>query len=206
MVHKRTHSKVGTSLSPGGQQLTKRRSFYAESSPSAAYYKIDWVWNNDSNVNVTNSQQWFTSFTPAQSWMQSADGSVHPVQGIGSVTLKLRKDKHDPTQISTINLREVLFVPSLPCNIVGPSMLLDYNVSLGWPNSIMTKNGDHLGFFNEDPKFHLWLDGREIGQSSLKELGGYVSVGARWADEERARWEQYKTQTMDVEPQEIAVR
>ena len=85
-------------------------------------------------------------------------------------------------------------------------MLHDYNVSLGWPNSIMSKQGEHLGFFNEDPKFHLWLDGREIGQSSLKELGRPVAVGARWPDDERARWEEYKHQTMEIEPQQIAVR
>jgi hypothetical protein len=187
-------------------QMTKKRSFYAESSPSAAYYKVDWVWNGDSNVNVSNSQQWFTSFTPAQSWMQSADGSVHPVQGIGSVKLRLRMDKHDPSRVSTIVLNEVLYVPSLPCNIIGPPLLQDYVVSLGWPYCIMTKEGEHLGIFNEDPKLHLWLDGREIGQSSLKELGGYVIVGARWADEERARWEEYKGQTMEIEPQQIAMR
>jgi hypothetical protein len=69
-----------------------------------------------------SSRGWFTTFTPFQSTLAghiAFGGPGSAVEGIGNVSLKLYTDERDLSKYKSIVLKDVLYVPSLVCNIIG---------------------------------------------------------------------------------------
>lgn len=145
----------------------------------------------NSNVYVATSREWFTSFTPYKSTLGN-----NAVEGYGDVTLRVRKSKTDPKSISIIVLKDVLYVPKQICNSLGNPFFKDY----GFDSRGLCKDskGNHLGYFHYDPLPHLWLEGRDVQQSSLKNLGARsIGLFVQWDEEEERKFEAYKRQLAD---------
>jgi hypothetical protein len=54
---------------------------------SPDYYKGDWVFLPNSNVNVANSREWLTTFMPSESALINGNA----IEGVGSILLKIQK-------------------------------------------------------------------------------------------------------------------
>lgn len=164
--------------------------------PTGQAYDVAWVWSFDSNVHIANNRDWFTSFTPLTSQISSAHASSpSPVEGIGSVELEVRKvvgeaaKRTKGPKNSKIVLRNVLFVPSFPCNVMGAPVREDYDVSIGAERWLMDKkNGAGLGLLDKTDTglVKLLLKGQSKGQSGLS-VTVPDKLNVIWSDEERQK-------------------
>jgi hypothetical protein len=113
------------------------------------------------------------------------------IEGVGSVLLKIRKSKTDPSSISEIMLDEVLYAPDQERNTLGCPFLDGFRFVGGPVTTVKTFEGEHLGYFNHGPPYHLWLDGREAEHSSLSISGSEArfTLDVRWASGEMKKWE-----------------
>ena len=174
--------------------------------PKGKDYDTDWIWSSTSNIHVANHRDWFTTFTPFSSVVTggSASSETQAVEGIGDVTLELRRmvgaaakaAKNKAMVNSTIVLRDVLYVPTFTCNVLGEPVRSEYDVSIGVDKLLMDKDtGRGVGLLERNAAglTKVILKGQAKGQSSLKkdEVG---DVSATWSDGEKKKWvEQSKT-------------
>ena len=167
------------------------------------YYKTDWIIQINTNVNVANSRKWFSTFTAFDLHLGEGSNSIK-VEGIGSITLRVRSDMKVPSKVSTIMIKEALLIPEFTCNMLGQPFLDDYAWTSG-PLCAIWSHGDPdrrnpLGLCTNGPLRHLWLEGRKLGQSSLRELGGHFAIGGYWAREGERKWEKEKRQRAQLDP------
>ncbi|KAK3616936.1 hypothetical protein LTR56_025618 [Elasticomyces elasticus] len=172
--------------------------------PKGKDYDTDWIWSSTSNVHIANHRDWFTTFTPFSSIITDCSGTSHAIEGIGDVTLEVRRmvgaaakaAKNKAMVNSTIVLRDVLYVPTFTCNVLGEPVRQDYDVSIGVDKLLTDKNtGRGVGLLerNEAGLTKMILKGQAKGLSSMnKDESGEIS--ATWSDGERKKWsEQSKT-------------
>ncbi|KAK3496278.1 hypothetical protein B0T13DRAFT_435282 [Neurospora crassa] len=84
----------------------------------------DWLVSYESNFShsVAIDREWFTTYTPFDSYVLDHKGILMEVFGIGSVTLPVKcNDRSDdnPTQSAEVTLYDVLHVPKAACNVVS---------------------------------------------------------------------------------------
>ncbi|EAA29719.2 hypothetical protein NCU09716 [Neurospora crassa OR74A] len=82
----------------------------------------DWLVSYESNFSVAIDREWFTTYTPFDSYVLDHRGVLMEVFGIGSVTLPVKcNDQFDdnPTQGAEVTLHDVLHVPKAACNVVS---------------------------------------------------------------------------------------
>jgi len=183
----------------------RRITVFDHMSPKGKDYDTDWIWSSTSNTHVAKHRDWFTTFTPLSSTITSeSDSKAYAVEGVGDVTLEVRRmvgaaakaAKNKAMVNSTILLRNVLYVPTFTCNVLGEPVRQEYDVSIGVDKLLMDRNtGRGVGLLerNEAGLTKVILKGQAKGQSSFKkdEAG---DVGATWSDGERKKWaEQSKT-------------
>ncbi|KAF7187898.1 hypothetical protein HII31_10798 [Pseudocercospora fuligena] len=164
--------------------------------PTGSAYNIDWIWSFESNVHIANHRDWFTSFTPITSEVNSDNGSS-VVEGIGSVELEVRKlygeaaKRNKGPKNSKITLRNVLYVPSFPCNVMGNPIREDYDVSIGAERWLMDKQkGTGLGLLDKTKAgtVKLMLKGQAKGDTGLPD-DFPERTKAVWPDEEKKKWQ-----------------
>ena len=136
--------------------------------PTGPAYHTDWVFSNNSNVHVATHRDWFTTFTDFKSNTETGGA----VLGIGDVELDVKTHlKRKGSQAKRkIILREVLFIPTAACNILGNPVFKEYNAVYPGHNAGLRDKvtGGCAGLFDTDavlPK--LWLVGHQKGKSSL---------------------------------------
>ncbi|KAK5109806.1 hypothetical protein LTR62_006539 [Meristemomyces frigidus] len=172
--------------------------------PKGKDYDTDWVWSSTSNIHVANHRDWFTTFIPLTSTMTSSRNETQAVEGIGSVTLEVRRmvgpaakaAKNKAMVNSTIVLDNVLYVPGFTCNVLGEPVRRQYDVSIGVDKLLMNKEtGRGVGLLerNEAGLTKVILKGQAKGTSSLgKEK--FVEISVSWPEEEKKKCpEQSKT-------------
>ncbi|QYS92762.1 hypothetical protein H0G86_000160 [Trichoderma simmonsii] len=154
----------------------------------------DWVFSNNSNVNICNDRRWFTEFTPFKSVTSSG-----AVEGVGTVNLPVKRDPdmRGPQAHHVLRLTNVLYTPSSDFNILGqPLFELAPQLTLrSTPKSRGTldgEDGNPIAFFSPNaPLYCLRLSGPPIGPRLAPtkfEPGQLYFVGTSWPDSERARW------------------
>lgn len=165
--------------------------------PTGKDYDVDWCWSSTSNTHVAIHREWFTTFTTISSTVTS-DGIKYAVEGIGDVTLEVRKlvgaaakaAKSKAMVNSTVILKNVLFVPSFTCNVLGEPVRRDYDVSIGVDKLLMDKTtGRGVGLLerNEAGLTKVILKGQAKGQSSMK--GQQINeLSVLWPDAEKEKW------------------
>ncbi|KAL8772386.1 MAG: hypothetical protein Q9194_004613 [Teloschistes cf. exilis] len=167
--------------------------------PSKPAYDVDWVFSNNSDVHVANHRDWFTSYTPFPTNFDcslTVTGNKVEVTGIGDVELRT---KTHPTKTGAayqhkLVLRNVLYAPSVFCNILGGH---EHHWHLGGPGSagklIDPATGKCIGLLDSARLFRLRLRGQSSTQTSLDKNTAYF-VRANWAPSERSRWQAYQAQ------------
>jgi hypothetical protein len=161
--------------------------------PTGPAYHVDWVWSNTSNVHVANDRAWFTSFAPFRSHVGTiyTDDTME-VLGVGTVELLLKT--HDrrsgPRAHKPITLRDVLFVPSATCNILGHPITRDDDL---FPDTrtrtLRDRSGASAGLIDSPVLSRLRLVGMSAQETSLDRRTNYV-INANWSEEERARFQE----------------
>ena len=91
--------------------------------PQLPAYNIDWVFSTTSNVSAAKDKEWFTDYHEFTSTLNGVAGGPVPVNGIGTVTLPLKKFVNKGGYKDLI-LHNVLHAPDLPCNIVCARQML----------------------------------------------------------------------------------
>jgi hypothetical protein len=164
--------------------------------PKGQDYDKDWIWSGDSDVHVANHRDWFTTFTPLSSTVSNG-GETYAVEGIGDVTLDVRRmvgpaakaAKNKAMVNSTIVLRNVLYVPTFACNVLGAPVKEDYDVSIGVDKLLMDKNtGRGIGLLerNEAGLTKVILKGQAKGTSSFKK-DEVVTISVKWSEDEKTK-------------------
>ncbi|KIW05389.1 uncharacterized protein PV09_03904 [Verruconis gallopava] len=170
-----------------------------------SYYFVDWVLALNANVHVANHRDWFTEYTPFESEVCAhyafPESNKLKVKGIGKVELDVRShdtntQEQGPTHHRLI-LHDVLHVPSSVCNVIGRPLSQSgtcYNLLIRPQGSCLTdkKSGKQLGMLNDTPLLHLRLRGHAEGHSSMNDNVHHM-IGPLWPEEERIRWEEYRT-------------
>ncbi|TAQ88588.1 hypothetical protein B7494_g3097 [Chlorociboria aeruginascens] len=171
--------------------------------PSGEAYNVDWIISNSSNVHVANDRDWFTSFTPFETYCGSMySNSRLRVTGIGTVQLnaKLYKQKRGrQTNSRIITLHNVLYAPSSVCNIFGGLSSSDYELQLDFSQNfgmVIDEDGNRAGLIEWGRLPRLRLHG-QCGWSSLDPSKYYV-INAHWPDTECARWNSYQSGQQNV--------
>lgn len=160
--------------------------------PTGYAYRTDWVWSDVSNVHVANNRAWFTTFTYFMSRISSATIPNGPhrteVLGVGDVKLDVQTHHHrtGPGLYRTIVLRDVLFVPTAKCNILGRPILEDFDVvTESSPGQLTDKAGQTVGLIDEPRLPRLRLVGMNATETCLRGDFMYM-IKAVWSDAERA--------------------
>ncbi|KAL8836244.1 MAG: hypothetical protein Q9170_002988 [Blastenia crenularia] len=164
--------------------------------PSKPAYDVDWVFSNNSNVHVANHRDWYVSYTPFATTFGDfcTNGPGAPVLGVGVVAspTKTHPTRAGAAYQGTIILRDVLYAPSVCCNILGGPILDDNGVKLGGrPSKITTKTGVCIGLLDRNHLYRLRLQGQSAKQTSL-EAGTPYAIYANWPSSERASWEAFQ--------------
>lgn len=160
--------------------------------PTGCAYRTDWVWSNLSNVHVANNRAWFTTFTYFKSRISSATIPYGPykteVLGVGDVELDVQThhDRTGPGSYRTIVLRDVLFVPTAVCNILGRPILKDFGlVTEPSTGQLTDKAGEPAGLLDGPRLLRLRLVGMNATETCLRDDTMYM-INAVWGDAERA--------------------
>ncbi len=104
--------------------------------PVGKAYNIDWVYSNGSNVHVAKHLEWFTSYTPFTTTFSDClpisthDSECLSALGVGDVSIPVKIDakKRGRGSHGTLQLRDVLYFPGAPCNVIG----MPSNVHFSW--------------------------------------------------------------------------
>ncbi|KAK5674264.1 hypothetical protein LTS10_013002 [Elasticomyces elasticus] len=165
--------------------------------PERPAYDDDWVWSEQSNVHVANHPDWFVSFTCFETHTTSATNLK--VLGIGDVELVLRTKLELKGQnkigigLATIVLRDVLYAPDAASNIVGSSLLADYDLSGTFRNTTIvdTESREVLGLLDYCGRKKLLLERQRPGKRNLRlDCAPHFSV--QWSEDERELWDAHK--------------
>ncbi|KAK2760928.1 hypothetical protein FQN54_002170 [Arachnomyces sp. PD_36] len=157
----------------------------------------DWVFLNNSNVHVAKDREWFTDYTPFESYLGERDDNI-PVLGIGTVDLPVERspDPSEQDPQSTLRLTNVLHAPSFLCNVLGGPILKHYAAMLGSGNPRISKGnikdsqGQPVAYFEPGrPLFIVKLRGAPVGPRVIEPGHGYA-LTAYWDESERQRWRQ----------------
>ncbi|KAF1360898.1 hypothetical protein EJ07DRAFT_69799, partial [Lizonia empirigonia] len=169
----------------------------------------DWIYSDSSNVHVTKDKTWFTSYQPFESQLGSVYniGTPERVLGIGTVELAV-KALPGSFMSSTIELHNVLHVPSSICNVLGRPLADVYDivrggsVHEGGPSSRggLFLRGQQIAHFQPGPISFFSLavlppPGSNFGVSAFKD-GPIWSVSCLWDHNERLRWQALQSQSM----------
>jgi hypothetical protein len=155
--------------------------------PSGEAYKVDWVFSNTSNDYVAKDRAWFTTSTKFES--QVIDGSK--ILGVGNVELEVKTNIHRSGSKThrTIVLKDVMFVPTAICNILGAPIFKEFkvvtNISGGYLEDLKTHT--KAAVFDMPLFWKLWLVGHRKGYTSLDRNTVYW-INAQWDSRERERW------------------
>ncbi|KAK3686598.1 hypothetical protein LTR37_019659 [Vermiconidia calcicola] len=169
--------------------------------PQGSAYHTDWIFSIESNVHVANHLDWFINFKK----FKPASRAGSRILGVGDVVLNVKTSatRKGSNSHRKLILRDVLFVPSSLCNILGGPIMKDYWVEFG---EIGTdggledeRTGVTAGLFNHVCLFKLWLAGQARGSSSLDSDTLYYII-AQWCDEARAVWIYYGNYTQPRQP------
>lgn len=141
--------------------------------PTGQAYDVDWVYSNNSNVHVAQNIEWFDSFTD----FRSSDGSLYfegdgsAVEGIDQVTLPVMTHRHrkGAAHEGTLVLKDVLYAPGIPCNILDGPISDEYNVTYGHGmDSIRDcRTGADVAIMDDNKLLRLRLVGQSGDQTSL---------------------------------------
>lgn len=173
--------------------------------PTGKAYNIDWVFSNNSDVHVAKHLDWFTSYTPFNTKISGGLGNSadESVLGVGDVSLPVKIDckKKGRDSHGTLQLRDVLYMPSSTCNILGmPRDIIFKWVSIGEKPSklIDATTGACVGLLDLVTLFKLRLSGHSPKQTSLDTGGAYL-IRASWPQSERQKWEAFQRKIVDSE-------
>lgn len=154
--------------------------------PNNPAYHIDWIFCNNKPFHVANNLGWFKTFGPYRSSMRLPGDNGDPrgpkladVKGMGDVelTMKTHPTRNGRDHQNIILLRNVLYVPSNRCNILGGPVLDGNTLNLVPKTDQPSKlKDDHTGATialfdlpSEYPKlWRLRLRGQSPNQSSLR--------------------------------------
>jgi hypothetical protein len=161
---------------------------------------MDWIVSSSSNVHVANHLDWFTTYTPFETYFGSIYSRDHrlDVLGIGTVTLDIKIQKNpQPGQPNsrTITLDDVLYAPGhIVCNILGLPICDKYELTLslgrGGGSLSNLHTGAHVGIIDMPRLPRLALHGQP--ETSCLDPNKKFMINALWSDTERARWEAQK--------------
>ena len=172
--------------------------------PSGEAYNVDWIISSNSNVHIANNRDWFTSFTPFETYCsQIYTDSRLEVAGIGTVQLNVKLYKRNRARQANsriITLHNVLYAPSYVCNIFGQPSSSDYGFQLEFSQNggtVIDQNGNRAGLIEITRLPHLRLHGRRGGWTSL-DAGTVYIINAWWPDTERARWNAHQARQQSV--------
>jgi hypothetical protein len=162
--------------------------------PTGAAYNTDWIVSTNSNVHVANNRAWFTSYSPFKTHIGHIYNADHRVEvaGIGDVQLNVKLYKHRKkgrANSRIILLRNVLYVPTGICNIIGSPILAEYKVDFNHTassESLTDKDGNRAGLIDHLRLPRLRLHGQPGDFSSLGD--GFHMINAQWPATERVRW------------------
>jgi hypothetical protein len=94
---------------------------YESHSACCAESKAKWLYNTGSSDYITNSKACFTSYKPfkkgKEGSLKTGGGTVIPI-GKGTVVLQVLQSQHQKVY-SNITLRDVLYIPAFPLNIIS---------------------------------------------------------------------------------------
>ncbi|KAJ4993681.1 signal sequence receptor alpha subunit [Stagonosporopsis vannaccii] len=172
----------------------------------------DWIYSDSSNVHVAKDKAWFTTYHNFHSHLSSVYriGAPIPAVGIGSVklTVKARPDAFTAYGTSTIEIHNVLHVPSYICNVLGRPLASVYQIDLGGSHDNggppsrgrLSVSGQEIAHFQVDPArpFSLAVlppEGMHFGPSPFKNGASYTA-SCHWPNEERACWQARHAQTL----------
>lgn len=103
--------------------------------PSGPAYNVDWVWSDNSNVHAANDRDWFQTYTPFQTYLCGffSDTPEAQVLGVSDAELETRRTTSSAAHrygrdARKVVLRDVLYVPNYPCNVLGAPIKQDYLV------------------------------------------------------------------------------
>ena len=181
--------------------------------PVGKAYNIDWVFSNNSDVHVAKHLDWFTSYTPFTTTLSNAlpkstRNSENPsVLGVGDVSIPVKIDikKKGRGSHGTLQLRDVLYIPGAPCNIVGmPSDVQFSWTSTGEAPSRLTDSstGACVGLLDLVSLYRLRLSGHSPTQTSLDVNQAYL-IRANWPQSERQLWEAFKREKVNIQDQSV---
>lgn len=162
--------------------------------PTGPAYHVDWVWSNLSNVHVANNRAWFTTFTDFRSRIGSVyQSGPHETEVLGVGDVKLDVQTHDnqtgPGSHRTILLRDVLFVPTAVCNLLGRPILKDFGlVTESSTGRLTDQAGEPAGIIDGPRLLRLRLVGMNAAETCLR-ADTMCMINALWSDAERARYQ-----------------
>lgn len=173
--------------------------------PTNPAYNTDWTISTASNAHIAAHRDWFTTFTPFETAIDSGHiaNSIVPIHGIGDIQLPLELSTNlqpfsdDDTLITqNLILRNVLFAPGAPTNIIAFSLLARHHrcrLEKGVDVSEIVDMGTRarVAVVDNHVLYHLRLRGQPLRRSCLDPRAPY-SIRAMWPDEERLRWQRFQ--------------
>jgi hypothetical protein len=167
------------------------------SRPQGAAYNVDWVFSSASNVHVATHKDWFKTFSAFDSHLVAPSaGPGWTVEGFGDVELQVRTSTTDSQMLNKLVLKDVLYVPTYQCNVLGGEML--HNNTCHWGSHEYkfedSSTGAPIAILQAPPIValpKLWLKDQPAGTTSLYPQRSYW-INATWIDSERARFESFK--------------
>ena len=160
-------------------------------------YNVDWIFSNNSNVHVANHRGWFTKYTAFKTHIETgfSGGQSVEVEGIGDVelTTKTHSTRSGSQYQHTLVLHDVLYAPSVVCNILGGPILGAHSVEIGGTVSKVThkQTGACIGLLDLNKLYRLRLRGQRSDQTSL-DPGHVYLIRANWPPSEEALWEAFQ--------------
>ncbi|KAK2738769.1 hypothetical protein FQN57_006937 [Myotisia sp. PD_48] len=163
----------------------------------------EWVFSNTSNTHMSKNKEWFTEYTPINTYLGDIYGVMEklPVIGIGTVTLLTKRSPNvrGAKSYDTLVLKNVLHAPSAICNVIGSPIFDDYDITLGGQlegisGSITDKKGKGVAYFDarHRPFYQVRLVGPPVGPRVGPRVlgdGQLRLINCNWPDSERKRWE-----------------
>ena len=101
--------------------------------PTGSAYNVDWVVNWSSSIHVATHRDGFTTYIPFKTFVTTEWGSAtQEALGVGEVTLPTKTSNSRSDKVSQRNLvlRNVLYVPSAICNVLGHPIIEDPNLQI----------------------------------------------------------------------------
>jgi len=171
--------------------------------PSGEAYHTDWIISTSSNVSVANNRDWFTTFTPFETYCDQLHGGLGlEVAGIGTVPLNLKLRKYKPagkTNSRNITLQNVLYVPSSVCNIFSlrRSLISGFKLEISQSGAILIDGvGNRIGLVDMSNMLRLCLHGQRRCPSLYSDT--MYNTSAMWPETERARWDAHQAEQKNI--------